>query len=115
MTAVGAGPPLLVGWPSTLPGLGPSVNDSDPEADTPPPLGGPDASTPSIEARWDFGFLGFGHTSLRSAASALRRSYSDLVGLPRFFLGGSTGLIVTGPGGICCCCPLMVAKLGGRG
>lgn len=52
-----------------------------------------------------FGFLGFGQTSPLSLASACLFSNSDLVGLPRFLRGGSTGLIVTGPasGG---CCPL---------
>ena len=56
MTAVGAAPPLSICWPSpdkpaAPPVLDPSADDSGPETETPLPLAGPVASTPSIEAR----------------------------------------------------------------
>ena len=109
-----------------------AMDDSSPEpaaAALPPPSPPPSSpsaellgavvkvptSAPSPEVRCAFGlFLGFGQTSPRSSASAFRRSNSTFVGLPRFFLGGSIGPIVTGPGN-CCGSPLIVWKAGGRG
>lgn len=77
----------------------PSVELSAPCAEVSPPVGPPPvASIPSIDILGVFGFLGFGQTSPRSLASACLRSNSDFVGLPRFFRGGSIGLMVTGIG-----------------
>ena len=76
----------------------PSVGFSAPCAETSPPAGPPIASIPSIDVLGVFAFLGFGQTSPRSLASACLRSNSDFVGLPRFFRGGSTGLIAGGIG-----------------
>ena len=57
-------------------------------------------------------FLGLGHISPLAVASANRWSYSAFVGRPRFFLGGSTGLIVTGDG---IGCPPLKLETTGRG
>ena len=74
----------------------------------------PVVSIPSIDGR-GFAFLGFGQISPLSLASAWRRSNSDFVGRPRFFLGGSTGAMDAMGIGTGCCCPFTLAKIGGRG
>ena len=78
-----------------------------------PPV--PVASTPSMDVLGVFGFLGFGHTSPLSRASAWRFSNSDLVGRPRFLRGGSMGLMVMGASAVMLCDPFTVENAGGRG